>query len=101
MAPDNHIQRPINDDTATAIDPAHYTVRTLRTHAAAVLANHANKRSWDRRRLERRNEPRILVYDAEQLIERRRMRDRRLQAQHHDGAQRNVLPAHAHMHGLR
>lgn len=87
MAPDNHMQRPINDDTATAIDPARRTVRTLRPDAAAVLANHANKRCRTRGSLKRGNEPRILIYDAEQLIERRRMRDRRLQAQHHNDAQ--------------
>lgn len=78
MAPDNHMQRPINDDTATAIDPARRTARTLRPDAAAVLGDSANKRCRARRRLERGNEPRILVYDAEQLIESRRMRDRRL-----------------------
>ena len=78
MAPDNHTQRPINDDTATAIDPARRTVRTLRPDAAAVLGDSANERSRARGSLKRRNEPRILVYDAEQLIERRRMRDRRL-----------------------
>ena len=78
MAPDNHMQRPINDDTATTIDPARRAARTLGPHAAAVLGDSANERSRARGSLKRGNEPRILVYDAEQLIERRRMRDRRL-----------------------
>ncbi len=59
---------------------AHCTARTLRTHAAAVLVDNANERGRARRRLECGDEPGILVHDAEQLIECRRMRDRRLQA---------------------
>lgn len=59
---------------------AHCTTRTLRTHTAAALVDNANERGRARRRLECGDEPGILVHDAEQLIECRRMRDRRLQA---------------------
>lgn len=57
---------------------ARRTARTLRSDAAAVLGDSANERSRARGSLKCGNEPRILVYDAEQLIESRRMRDRRL-----------------------
>lgn len=57
---------------------ARRTARTLRSDAAAVLGDSTNERSRARGSLKCGNEPRILVYDAEQLIESRRMRDRRL-----------------------